>query len=361
MFGPNGQRRTSKIDISTVIRKSIFEPLTKQEELRSNLDLSSYGSLARIKTSGDVKFKDACWNIGQYKSQILVCDNKGYVHLHDFKNGGAPVSVPVSDSWINSIHFEPYEGNLAAAGTLNSKIAILYMNEKKTKAKSTRFKKAHELVGHTGSIACVRFLSNKYLISGSTDAMLGLWDYEYSQKYLSMNQSHTSDIIDLCVHENDSNIFLSSSSDLTTKIWDIRMKSPVQMTFTGHESNVNSVKFLPGNSFTYFASGAEDSTIRLYDLRVGKELLIYQDQESYDPIYSISFSKSGRLIFAGTENSALKIWDTLNGPEKHSMLDCGYKKSISFVTFSEDYNLLLVGDQDGDFKIVGPNAMKAKN
>jgi len=48
-----------------------------------------------------------------------------------------------------------------------------------------------------------------------------------------MNQVHTSEVLCLSVFENDPNIFLSGSSDLTAKIWDIRVKNPVQHTFKG--------------------------------------------------------------------------------------------------------------------------------
>jgi WD40 repeat protein len=81
----------------------------------------------------------------------------------------------------------------------------------------------------------------------------------------------------LCLHafEYDSNIFLSGSSDLTCKIWDIRVKKPVQADYKslsiiimiGHESAVNTVKFLPLKEASTFVSGSDDATINLWDLR----------------------------------------------------------------------------------------------
>jgi len=79
----------------------------------------------------------------------------------------------------------------------------------------------------------------------------------------------------------------------------------------GHESSINTVAFLPGK-ITTFASGSEDSSIRLYDIRIDREIGTFRDKE-YDTINDISFSQSGRLLFAGTESTRVKVWDIL-GP-----------------------------------------------
>jgi len=65
------------------------------------------------------------------------------------------------------------------------------------------------------------------MISGGSDAAVCIWDTENSHKYLSIHVEHTSDVVSMCVFEDDANIFVTGSSDLTAKIWDIRVKSPV--------------------------------------------------------------------------------------------------------------------------------------
>jgi len=62
--------------------------------------------------------------------------------------------------------------------------------------------------------------------------------------------------------EQDPNIFITGSSDITCKVWDIRVKSPVQAEFTGHDSSINTVKFMQNmGKPTTFATGSDDSTI----------------------------------------------------------------------------------------------------
>lgn len=60
---------------------------------------------------------------------------------------------------------------------------------------------------------------------------------------------------------------MSGSSDLTCKIWDIRVKKSVQAEFKDHESAVNTVKFLPFGHASTFVTGSDDATINLWDLR----------------------------------------------------------------------------------------------
>ena len=54
---------------------------------------------------------------------------------------------------------------------------------------------------------------------------------------------------------------------------------------------------------TTFATGSEDSSILLYDIRVSSKLATFKDDKYYDTINDICFSKTGRLIFAATESN----------------------------------------------------------
>ena len=104
--------------------------------------------------------------------------------------------------------------------------------------------------------------------------------------------------------------FATGSGDTTVKIWDIREKKACVSTFQGSDSSINCVKFLPGRLST-LAAGSEDSSIRLYDLRVVKELGNYKkDYSDNNSVNSIGFSKSGIILFASTtENNILSFWN----------------------------------------------------
>ena len=68
----------------------------------------------------------------------------------------------------------------------------------------------------------------------------------------------------------DGNIIASGSNDATTRVWDIRMKTPCIRIFEKNKCGVSAVKFMP-DCVNTLAIGFDDSSIKLHDLRaIGK-------------------------------------------------------------------------------------------
>lgn len=183
---------------------------------------------------------------------------------------------------------------------------------------------------------------------------MSLWDLDNPQRYLYNHQQHSGDVLSLHAYPNDGNIFLSGSSDLTCKIWDIRVKKPVQAAYKGHESAVNSVKFLPMEKPTTFATGSDDATINLWDLRMREAITSFTDIKSLDPIYSIAVSPSGRYIFAASENHRLKVFDVLGEANILTSLEVGLQQNdglIKTIDISADgYAIGMASGSKGNHK-----------
>ena len=60
-----------------------------------------------------------------------------------------------------------------------------------------------------------------------------------------------------------------------------------------------------------FATGSDDATCRLFDLRADQELMTYSHDNIICGITSVSFSKSGRLLLAGYDDFNCNVWDAL--------------------------------------------------
>lgn len=76
-----------------------------------------------------------------------------------------------------------------------------------------------------------------------------------------------------------------------------------------------------------FATGSDDATCRLFDMRADQELAMYSHDNIICGITSVAFSKSGRLLLAGYDDFNCNVWDsmkaerageTLRTPETHS-------------------------------------------
>ena len=69
------------------------------------------------------------------------------------------------------------------------------------------------------------------------------------------------------------------------------------------------LQFFPsGNAL---ASGSDDASCRLFDLRCDQELAVYNHDNIICGITSVAFSKSGRLLMAGYDDHNCNIWDTV--------------------------------------------------
>lgn len=81
------------------------------------------------------------------------------------------------------------------------------------------------------------------------------------------------------------------------------------------------LQFFPnGNAF---ATGSDDATCRLFDLRADQELMVYSHDNIICGITSVAFSKSGRLLLAGYDDFNCNVWDTLKADragESHTQL-----------------------------------------
>jgi len=115
------------------------------------------------------------------------------------------------------------------------------------------------------------------------------------------------------------NIFVTGSLDKCSYLWDVR-SGEAELSFTGHTSDINCVKFFPNGQA--FASGSDDGTVRLYDLRGDRELMVYQQPDEQDifKIFSLDFSKSGKYLFTACNVSTL-IWDTATGTVVNALDD----------------------------------------
>lgn len=155
--------------------------------------------------------------------------------------------------------------------------------------------------------------------------------------------------------QSSPNVFITGSSDLSVKVWDIRSSKCVQ-TFDSHKSEVNAVQFFPSGKA--FVSAADDGTCKLFDLRADTEVMRYSHESIAAAATSVDLSVSGRLIFAGHDDYKCYIWDTLKG-ERVGIL-AGHENRISCLGVSGDGVALCTGSWDASLKVNRPNNPNTK-
>jgi len=172
-----------------------------------------------------------------------------------------------------------------------------------------------------------------------------MWDLETGKRTLELKE-HKNEVMTLSIHPKDSNLFLSSGVDAQVKLWDIRSPKSVQ-TAQPHTLDVNCVTFFPNGDA--FATASDDKTVKLYDLRAAAEVLVYKMNSVNVPITSVSFSKSGKYLFAGQDDGTVNVYDTLRGDGLYKLDAHSLRVSCAFI--APDGMSLCTSSWDNELKI----------
>uniref|UniRef100_A0A8W4FMS9 G protein subunit beta 1 n=1 Tax=Sus scrofa TaxID=9823 RepID=A0A8W4FMS9_PIG len=242
-------------------------------------------------------------------SRLLVSASQdGKLIIWDSYTTNKVHAIPLRSSWVMTCAYAP-SGNYVACGGLDNICSIYNLKTREGNVRVSR-----ELAGHTaGYLSCCRFLDDNQIVTSSGDTT---W------------------------------LFVSGACDASAKLWDVR-EGMCRQTFTGHESDINAICFFPnGNAF---ATGSDDATCRLFDLRADQELMTYSHDNIICGITSVSFSKSGRLLLAGYDDFNCNVWDALKA-DRAGVL-AGHDNRVSCLGVTDDGMAVATGSWDSFLKI----------
>lgn len=98
-----------------------------------------------------------------------------------------------------------------------------------------------------------------------------------------------------------------------------------------------------------FATGSDDASCRLFDIRADRELNVFTHDNILCGITSVAFSISGRVLFGGYDDWTCNVWDTLKG-ERVGVLT-GHENRVSCLGVSSDGMALCTGSWDSTLKV----------
>jgi WD domain, G-beta repeat len=100
-----------------------------------------------------------------------------------------------------------------------------------------------------------------------------------------------------------------------------------------------------------FATGSDDASCRLFDIRADRELNAFTHDNILCGITSVAFSISGRILFGGYDDWTCNVWDTLKG-ERVGVLT-GHENRVSCLGVSVDGMALCTGSWDSTLRVCG--------
>jgi len=189
----------------------------------------------------------------------------------------------------------------------------------------------------------------KYVLSGSDDSTVKLWDVASGREIRTFS-GHTNRVYSVAFSPDGKQIISGGGyGDNTIKLWDVASGWEIR-TFSGHNEAVESVAFSPNGK--YILSGSEDKTIKLWDAATGREIKTFIGHK--DHVNSVAFSPDGKQILSGSgsyddSDNTVRLWDIASGREIKTF--SGHTEYITSVAFSPDGKQVLSGSWDSMVKL----------
>ena len=166
------------------------------------------------------------------------------------------------------------------------------------------------LKGHTGQVWCATFSSDgKYIVSGSKDCTIMVWDAQTGNLALGPLKKHTAGVECVAFSPNGRKS-ASGSNDKTILVWDAVTGKVVAGPMKGHTKSIWSVCFSPNGK--QIASGSYDHSIQLWDAQTGYPLIGSLTGHT-DAVCSVVFSGDGKLLVSGSKDKTIRVWDVKSG------------------------------------------------
>ncbi len=162
-------------------------------------------------------------------------------------------------------------------------------------------------------------------------------------KLLHILEGHK-DGVNAVIFTPDKKYIITGSSDKTIKVWDIRTGKE-KKTLTGHGDYITSLSITKDGK--YLASSSWDGTVHIWSLKKWKILTTLEGQFSY--INSVSFSPTDKIVAFGGTDKKIFIFDYMLG-ELVQTLE-GHTDTIQTITFSPDGKLIASGGSDQTIRI----------
>ncbi len=182
----------------------------------------------------------------------------------------------------------------------------------------------------------------KFILSGSADAALSLWDMATGE-CLRVFTGHQAAVTAVAVTP-DSRFVLSGSEDTTLRLWHLDSGACLRV-YEGHSLGVTTVTMTPYGQF--LLSGSRDRTLRMWNPSTTKCLHIFKGHDK--AVEALSVSPDRKRILSGCEARKIRIWNRESGECVRVLR--GHQRGVTALCVSPNGQFFLSGSRDQTVKI----------
>jgi pleiotropic regulator 1 len=144
--------------------------------------------------------------------------------------------------------------------------------------------------------------------------------------------------------EPDNQWFASGAADRTIKIWDLAT-GQLKLTLTGHISAVRGLAVSPRHPYLF--SCGEDKMVKCWDLETNKVIRHYHGHLS--GVYSLSLHPTLDVLVTGGRDGVARVWDMRTRTNIHVM--GGHKGTIADLQCQEADPQVITGSMDSTIRL----------
>jgi len=231
--------------------------------------------------------------------KLFVGDYSGFISVWNYDTKALLYDLPAHEQQVNAISLSTSQ-DLLASCSVDPVIKVwapqVWCPESPECLAS--------LYGHTKSVKdAFIFNNNQYLVSGSFDGSIKLWDLEDNKVIHTYQLIVPTTIGHISLHPSE-NAVIAGLNDGRLCVFDIRQNKEAH-SFKGHNQYISAL--LCNADGTHVASGSWDRTVKMWDLRMlscAATLIRHVDW-----VQSIATLNDFKKIVSGSRDGAVKIWD----------------------------------------------------
>lgn len=271
---------------------------------------------------------------------VLITLYSGKVEIWNYETQQSVRSIQVTETPVRAGRFIARK-NWIILGSDDFRIRVYNYN---TGEKVTDFE------AHPDYIRSIAVHPTKpYVLSGSDDLTIKLWNWEKDWKLEQTFEGHDHFVMCVVFNPKDPSTFASACLDRTVKVWSLGQPSPNFTLHTGQEKGVNYVDYYPLPDKPYLITSSDDLTIKVWDYQT-KSCVTTLEGHVANVSFAV-FHPSLPIIISGSEDGTLKIWNSATYKVEKT-LNLGLERSWCIATHPTGKKNYIVAGFDNGFTVL---------